>query len=191
MRSVHPAELPERPCLPASPSRSATRAPAPPAQKADTGVVRVSRDTGTAEGEEPLAANPADPSQMTTVANVYEPIPPLSIQQDPLYGGGGVQDTRVYGTRDGGCHWVAQKLDQGGLGRVTVPLAGGAKAPEFSDVLNVLSTDADSEWDRHGNAYFEAGDAHGVRHGGQEVELIWHSTDGGVTWGPKGGYIGF
>ncbi len=159
--------------------------------KADTGVVRVSSDVGTAEGEEPLSANPIDPSEMTTVANVFQPIAPLTIQEDPLYGGGGVQDTRVYSTRDGGCRWLTQKLDQGGLGPVDVPLAGGANAPEFSDALNVLSTDADSEWDRHGNAYFEAGDAHGVGHDGQEVELIWRSTDGGVTWGPKGGYVGF
>lgn len=159
--------------------------------KADTGVVRVSSDLGTAEGEEPLSANPVDPRQMTTVANVYQPVPPLSVQEDPLYGGGGVQDTRVYGTRDGGCHWLTQKLDRGGIGPIDVPLAGGGSAPEFSDALNVLSTDADSGWNRHGNAYFEAGDAHGVGHGGQEVELIWRSQDGGVTWGPKGGYIGF
>jgi hypothetical protein len=159
--------------------------------RAGTGVVRVSSDVGTGEGEEPLAVNPADPSEMTAVANVYQPIPPLSIQQDPVYGGGGVQDTRVYSTRDGGCHWVEQTLDQGGIGPVDLPLAGGARAPEFSDALNVLSTDADSEWDRHGNAYFEAGDAHGVGHDGQEVELVWRSTDAGVTWGPKGGYTGF
>jgi hypothetical protein len=30
-----------------------------------------------------------------------------------------------------------------------------------------------------------------VGHQGQEVEQIWRSTDGGVTWGPKGGYTGF
>ena len=157
----------------------------------DTGAVRVSSDTGTAEGEEPLAVSPVNPNQLTTVANVYQPIPPLTIQQDALYGGGGVQDSRVYSTRDGGCHWLTQKLDQGGLGKVDVPLSGGAHAPEFSDALNVLSTDADTAWDRHGNAYFEAGDAHGVSHQGQEVELIWRSRDGGKTWGPKDGYIGF
>ncbi len=164
---------------------------ATPCSRADTGVVNVSSDVGTAEGEEPLAINPVNPNEMTTVANVYQPIPPLSIQEDPLYGGGGVQDTRVYSTRDGGCHWLTQKLDRGGLGRVTVPLSGGADAPEFSDALNVLSTDADSAWDRHGNVYFEAADAHGVGHGGQEVELIWRSADGGVDWGPRGGYVGF
>jgi hypothetical protein len=158
---------------------------ATPCANADTGVVRVSSDVGTAEGEEPLAVNPVNPREMTAVANVFQPVPPLSIQEDPLYGGGGVQDTRVYSTRDGGCHWLTTKLDQG------VPLAGGADAPEFSDAHNVLSTDADSDWDRHGNAYFEAGDAHGVGHDGQEVELVWRSADGGVSWGPKGGYIGF
>jgi hypothetical protein len=159
--------------------------------RADTGVIPVSNETHNAESEEPLAVNPRNPDQLTTVANVFEPVAPLSIQQDPLFGGGGVQDTRVYSTRDGGCHWLTTKLDVGGVGPVDVPLSGGANAPEFADVGNVLSTDADSGWDRHGNAYFEAGNAHGVGHQGQEVELIWHSSDGGLTWGPKGGSVGF
>jgi hypothetical protein len=159
--------------------------------RSDTGVVQVSSDVGTGEGEEPLFTNPVNPDQVTAAANVYQPIPPLSIQEDPLYGGGGVQGTRVYSSRDGGCHWRTQNLDIEGAGPVTVPLSGGGNAPEFSDALNVLSTDADTTWDRHGNAYFEAGDAHGVGHGGQEVELVWRSTDAGVTWGPKGGGVGF
>ena len=157
----------------------------------DTGVIGVSSEPGTAEGEEPLSVNPVNPRELTTVANVYQPIPPLSITQDPLYGGGGVQDTRVYSSGDGGCHWRTQKLDQGGLGHVSVPLAGGADAPEFSDALNVLSTDADSAWDRHGNVYFEAGDAHGVRHDGMEVEVVWRSRNAGLSWGPKHGYVAF
>lgn len=157
----------------------------------DTGVITVSHESGTAAGEEPMSVNPVNPSQLTTVANVYQPVPPLSIAEDPLYGGGGVQDTRVYSSRDGGCHWRVQKLDQGGLGRVTVPLAGGANAPEFSDALNVLSTDADTAWDRHGNVYFEAGDAHGVHHDGMEVEVVWRSRNAGLNWGPRRGYVAF
>jgi BNR/Asp-box repeat protein len=157
----------------------------------DTGVVNVSSEAGVAAGEEPLSVNPLNPHDLTAVANVYQPVPPLSISEDPLYGGGGVQDTRVYSSRDGGCRWTTKKLDQGGTGPVDVPLAGGADAPEFSDALNVLSTDADSVWDRHGNVYFEAGDAHGVHHEGREVELVWRSTNAGLSWGPKNGYIGF
>ena len=158
---------------------------------ADTGVVDVFGGHGFAAGEEPLSVNPADPRQLAAVANVFQTPAPLTIQEDPLYGGGGVQDTRVFTTRDGGCDWRAFKLDQGGLGPIDLPLSGGANAPEFSDALNVLSTDADSEWDRHGDLYFEAGDAHGVGHGGQEVELIWRSSDGGLSWGPRDGYVGF
>jgi hypothetical protein len=158
---------------------------------ADTGVIDVFGGGGYAAGEEPLAVNPADPNQLTAVANVFQTLAPLNVQQDPLYGGGGVQDTRQFSSRDGGCHWTTFRLDQGGIGPIDVPLSGGANAPEFSDALNVLSTDADAQWDSHGNGYIEVGDAHGVGHGGQEVELIWRSTDGGRTWGPKGGYIGF
>lgn len=164
---------------------------APSCSKADTGVIKVSSDAGVAEGEEPLSADPLDPYQLTTVANVYQPLAPLSIAQDPLFGGGGIQDTRVYSTRDGGCHWLTRKLDQGGLGPLSIPLAGGANAPEFSDALNVLSTDADSAWDRHGNVYFEAGDAHGIHHDGMEVEAVWRSTTAGVTWAPANGYTAF
>jgi hypothetical protein len=158
---------------------------------ADTGVIDVFGGGGYAAGEEPLAVNPSDPNQLTAVANVFQSLAPLSIQQDPLYGGGGVQDTREFSTRDGGCHWKTFQLDQGGLGPIDVPLSGGANAPEFSDALNVLSTDADTQWDRHGNAYIEVGDAHGVGHEGMEAELIWRSSDGGMTWGPKGGYTAF
>jgi hypothetical protein len=163
----------------------------PPCTEHDTGVISVSSEMGVAAGEEPMSVDPVNPYDITTVANVYQPVPPLSITEDPLYGGGGVQDTRVYSTRDGGCHWVTRKLDQGGLGHVTVPLAGGADAPEFSDALNVLSTDADTAWDSHGNVYFEAGDAHGVHHDGMEVEVVWRSTNAGLTWGPKRGYTAF
>lgn len=154
----------------------------------DTGVVAVSSETRDSEGEEPLSVNPLNPSQMTTVANVFQPIAPLTVGLDPLYGGGGVQDSRVYTTGDGGCHWLTQKPDQGGVGRIDVPLSGGGDAPEFSDALNVLNTDSDSAWDRHGNAYFESGDIHGAYHNGDEVETVWRSADGGVTWGPHNGY---
>jgi len=29
---------------------------------------------------------------------------------------------------------------------------------------------------------------HGVNHNGDEVETVWRSSDGGVTWGPRDGY---
>jgi len=48
------------------------RAAAASCRPGDTGVVRVSSDVGTAEGEEPLAANPVDPSEMTTVLDHLE-----------------------------------------------------------------------------------------------------------------------
>jgi hypothetical protein len=153
--------------------------------RGDTGVVMVSSEPGNSEGEEPLAANPLNPKQLTAVANVFEPQFPAPL--NPFIGGGGLQDTRVYSSQDGGRHWLTQKLDQGGLGHLELPLPLN-NAPEFSDAFNIVNTDADSAWDTHGNAYFESGDIHGLYHEGNEVETVWRSTDGGVTWGPDRGY---
>ena len=153
----------------------------------DTGVVNVSATSGAAESEQPLAVNPRNPYQLTTVANVFEPNMPPPL--DRLFGAGGIDDTRVYSSQDGGLHWTTRKLDQGGIGPLAAPLPElGGEAPEFDDALNVVNTDADSIWDRHGNAYFESADIHGVHHGGDEVATVWRSTDGGVTWGPPDGY---
>ncbi len=153
----------------------------------DTGVVSVSSEPANSEGEEPLSVNPLNPKQITTVANVFEPDFPAPL--NPFVGGGGLQDTRVYSSQDGGRHWLTRKLDQGGIGKLTLPLPGELPlSPEFSDAFNIVNTDADSVWDRHGNAYFESGDIHGLYHEGNEVETMWRSTDGGVTWGPDRGY---
>jgi hypothetical protein len=151
----------------------------------DTGIVTVSSEKGVSQGEEPLAVNPLNPLQLTTVANVFDPEFPAPL--NPFVGGGGLQDSRVYSSRDGGRHWLTLKLDQGGLGKLELPEVAG-RSPEFSDAFNIVNTDSDSIWDRHGNAYFESGDIHGLHHGGDEVATVWRSTDGGATWGPHDGY---
>jgi len=164
-------------------------AQAKPRQKPrDTGIVNVSASPGLSEAEEPLSVDPHNPYRLTTVANVFHPNLPAPL--DKVFGGGGLDDTRVYSSTDGGLHWKTRKLDQGGLGPLELPLTPlTGFAPEFSDALNIVNTDADSIWDRHGNAYFESGDIHGIHHGGNEVASVWRSTDGGATWGPPGGYV--
>jgi hypothetical protein len=154
--------------------------------KGDTGVVNVSASPGLSEGEEPLSVDPRDPMHLSTVANVFQPMLPEPL--DLVFGGGGVQDTRVYVSLDGGAHWTTKKLDQGGLGPVSAPLAPTAGfSPEFSDALNIVNSDADTVWDAQGNVYFESGDIHGIDHGGREVATVWRSSDGGRTWGPPNG----
>src|SRR4051812_13955516 len=154
--------------------------------RGDTGVVTVSRETHNSEGEEPLAVNPLNPDDLTVVANVFQPNLPGPAGM--YVGGAGVQDSRLYVTTDGGRHWKTWKLDVGGLGPIVFPPPPGAIAPEFSDAGNVLNSDPGVAWDRHGNAYFESGDVHGVHHGGNEVETVWRSVDGGRSWGPRDGY---
>src|SRR5947209_4552441 len=152
----------------------------------DTGVVVVSNEPGMSQGEEPLAVNPLNPDELTTVANAFQPNLPGPAEF--TVGSAGVQDSRLYVSRDGGRHWRTLKLDQGGVGAVSAPAPTGGIAPEFSDLFNVLNTDSDVAWDRHSNAYFESGDVHGVHHNGNEVETVWRSTDGGATWGPRDGH---
>src|SRR6476646_1542228 len=104
----------------------------------DTGVVTVSSEAHVSEGEEPLAVNPGNPNELTAVANVFQP---LTTGPASMYvGGSGVQDSRLYVSRDGGRHWRALKLDVGGVGPVVFPSPTGAIAPEFSDAGNVLNT---------------------------------------------------
>src|SRR5262249_16480324 len=136
----------------------------------DTGVVSVSSEPANSEGEEPMTVNPLNPKQITTVANVFEPDFPAPL--NPFVGVRTLQDTRVDSSQGGGRHWLTQKLDQGGLGRLEVTLPGSPQplSPEFSDAFNIVNTDADSAWDSHGNAYFESGDIHGLYHEGNEVE---------------------
>jgi hypothetical protein len=160
-------------------------APAARYGSGDTGVVNVSNTPGFGEGEEPLSVNPLNPDELVTVANVFDATFPIAL--NPFVGGSGLQDTRVYSSRDGGRTWFGQKLDQGGLGPLQGPKQIG-NAPEFSDALNIANTDADSVWDRHHNAFFESGDIHGVYHNGDEQATVWRSTDGGITWGPNRGY---
>ena len=148
----------------------------------DTGVVDVSNTPMFAEGEQPMSVNPLNPMQIVVVSNTWQRTWPGPASDLP--GGNGIMDTTIYTSRNGGRTWKGWRMDQGGLGRVRDPLPSAlGVAPEFDDLLNVNTTDADAAWDAHGNAYFESGDVHGVYHGGDEVATVWRSSDGLKTWG--------
>jgi hypothetical protein len=147
----------------------------------DTGVVNVSRTPMMAEGEQPLAVNPLNPMQIVVVSNTWQSTWPGAASDLP--GGNGLMNTALYTTRDGGRTWKGGRFDQGGLGRMRNPLPAALNvAPEFDDALNVANSDADAAWDRHGNAYYESGDIHGVNHGLDEVATVWRSADGLRSW---------
>jgi hypothetical protein len=164
----------------------APAAGAAPSEPRDTGIVDVSNTPGESEGEEPMSVNPANPLQITTVANHFSPNMPAPLER--YFGKGGVQDTRLYSSRDGGRTWTTHALGQGGLGPIAPPLPPLLGfSIEFSDALNILGTDADVAWDREGNAYYEYGDVHGINRGAQEVVPVYKSVNGGVTWNPRHG----
>ena len=148
----------------------------------DTGVVNVSNTPMFAEAEQPMSVNPLNPMEIVAVSNTWQRTWPGPASDLP--GGNGIMDTTIYTSRDGGRTWKGWRMDQGGLGRVRDPMPSAlGVAPEFNDLGNVNTTDADAAWDRHGNAYFESGDVHGVYHGGDEVSTVWRSSDGLRTWG--------
>jgi hypothetical protein len=147
----------------------------------DTGVVNVSSSPDMAEGEQPLSVNPRNPNQIVVVSNTWQHTWPGPLSDLP--GGNGIMDTSFFTSRDGGKTWWRGKLGQGGIGRMKDPLpAALGVSPEWRDALNVNTTDADAAWDRHGNAYVEAGDVHGVHHNGDEVSTVWRSSDGARNW---------
>jgi hypothetical protein len=148
----------------------------------DTGVVNVSNSPDMAEGEQPLSVNPMNPNQIVVVSNTWQRTWPDPLSDAP--GPTGMMMTSIYTSRDGGRTWLSGKLDRGGFGRWSNPLAAAVGvAPEWQDTLNVNSTDAGAAWDRHGNAYYEAGNVHGINHGFDEVATVWRSSDGLRSWG--------
>ena len=148
----------------------------------DTGVVNVSATTDLAEGEQPLAVNPRNPNQIVVGANVWQRTWPGPLSDAP--GPTGMMMTWIYTSRDGGRTWWRGKLDKGGFGKWSNPLlATIGAAPEWQDTLNVDTTDATPVWDRHGNAYYGSGDAHGINKGLDEVTTVWRSSDGLKSWG--------
>ena len=144
----------------------------------DTGVVNMSRTTNMAEGEVPLAVDPQNPLNLASVSNTFQADGPGGA---PL--GNGLMSMAAYLSNDGGQTWRVNRLQQGGLG--TVPNPTGAltgASPEFSDLGNTVTSDADAAYDNHGNLYIESGCLHTIRANLDEVAHIWHSSDGGRTF---------
>jgi hypothetical protein len=159
----------------------------------DTGVVNVSQTPNDAEGESSLAVDPLDPNFLLAGSNQWQPLFPgnSALRFLPL-GGSGFMDTAAYISHDGGRTWTGERLDQGGLGQLKLPLpdqltSALGLAPELDDAANVFNTDQSVVFDDRGAGYFESGDIHGVEHGGDEAATVWRTTDRAASWTPPQG----
>ncbi len=160
--------------------------PATPSDAAQsTPVVDISNTPGLAETEEYVCADPRNPEHLIMGSNVTEPLTPQGLPA-PLFGinGDGIVDIAVYSSQDGGRSWTVGQLPQAGLGSVALPIPAPANVPsEFRNVGNVVAADQSCAFDRHGNAYYAAGNLYSATNPGDSQVRVWRSTDGGRTFG--------
>ena len=152
-------------------------------QQVSGAPVNVSHTTDYAEGEVPMAVEPNNPLHVAAASNTWAPTLPPPAGQTPSVNG--LMMSAVYTSLDGGKTWRTSRPDTGGIGRVANPLAAIPGSPaDFKDLGNADTTDADVVFDRHGNLFFASGAAHNLSHNFREVETVYRSTDGGVSWQP-------
>jgi hypothetical protein len=154
--------------------------------QADTGVVDVTKSASAAEGEEFVAVNPRDASNIILGSNLWQPL----LLPDPLnqpFAANGTVSCGVWSSRDGGRSWSGGLKSAGGLqpianpGAALLPISGVAVPKEFEAPGNLISADQSIVFDRHGNAYFECLDF-GAGTGGDAKVDFYRSKDGGKTW---------
>jgi len=156
-----------------------------PRPQTDTAIHDVSNSPDKAEGEESVAVNPTDPSNILVGSNLFQPLD-SSLGAVPE-GGSGSQQAGVWSSHDGGRTWTGVTINRGGFGPLSdlVPGVPSQVAREFADAGNVIASDQSVVFDRHGTAYYEsilfgAGPATSG-----DVQVIVHrSSDGGTTWQP-------
>src|ERR1041385_8025741 len=88
-----------------------------PSRAAGTGVRNVSNTQGRAEGEETVAVNPADPSNVIVGSNQWQPLGGAKTGRVSA-GASGFTDCAVWSTHDGGGTWTGGRLSDSGLGPV-------------------------------------------------------------------------
>ncbi|TMK54918.1 MAG: exo-alpha-sialidase [Actinobacteria bacterium] len=156
-----------------------------PARGGDTGVVNVTNSSRIAEGEEFVAVNPRDPSNIILGSNIRQPL----IEPDPInipFGANGAVSCGVWSSQDGGRSWSGGLKSAGGLSPIDDPLAivpiPKVNVPdELMAPGNLISADQSIVFDRHGTAYFECVDF-GLGTGGDAIVDVYKSKDGGKTW---------
>jgi BNR repeat protein len=156
-----------------------------PVRAADTGVVDVTNSPHIAEGEEFVAVNPRDPSNIIVGSNLRQPF----LQPDPFnvpLAENGTVSCGVWSSHNGGRSWSGGLKSAGGLSPIADPLVGlpvpNLNLPdEFVAPGNLISADQSIVFDRHGNAYFECVDFGAGTNGDATVD-VYRSKDGGRTW---------
>jgi hypothetical protein len=155
--------------------------------RADTGVVDVSRSARNAEGEEFVAVNPADSSNIIVGSNLWQPLTLQNVGNVPVTPDG-FTSCGVWSSHDGGRTWSGGMRSNGGLQPIESPLgdfpppsAGVTVPKEFLSPGNLISADQSIVFDRHGNAYFECLDF-GLGTTGDAAVDVYRSTNGGRTW---------
>jgi hypothetical protein len=154
---------------------------------ATTPVANVSATPNEAEGEEYVAINPANPTDVVVGSNQWQPLYPSGSQDYIGLGPSGFTRCAVWVSGDGGQTWSGGAISNAGLGPETNPFGVPPVPKEFDDPGNVFSADQSTVFDRAGTAWYACLDF-GVKTGVERLD-VWRSDDGGKTWsGPVPAY---
>lgn len=142
-------------------------------------VVDVSRTPHFAEGEETVAVNPLDDSDVIVGSNQWQPAADSTASLSA--GPSGFTQCAVWSTLDNGSHWSGGPIGIAGAGPTPNPLGPLYGAPaEFSDPGNAISADQNVLFNRRGQAFYQCA------YSGTAVRdaqvWVFRSDDGGLHW---------